>query len=807
MGSGLGRGGIDVRGGTLYAPDMTLRTALLLLPGGLLGAVPPPGWSQTHAAPFYPDTAKVLQKVVTDARQHGDIPGAVVWVERDGSPVHFASGDRATVPATEAMTEDTVFDVASLTKVLVTAPSVMQLVEAGKLSLSAPIKTYLPEFSGGEREAITLTHLLTHVSGLPPGIPKEPAWTGTKAAISRACSLPLDDAPGTIFRYSDVNFILLGEIVHRVSGETLDAYARKHLFRPLGMDSTTYLPPADWRPRIAPTERDESGRMLRGEVHDPTARRMGGVAGHAGLFTTAADLARFARMMLQEGQLEGNRVLQPETVRLMSRVQTPPTVLARRGLGWDLDSGFSRPRGIARDRSVPKGLFPLGSYGHTGFTGTSLWIDPFSKAFVILLSSRLHPDGKGDARDLYAALGRTAVKQLTNYDPASVQTTVSARLSKDEVPTVWNGIDVLRRTQFAPLKGLRIGLITNHTGQDAERNATIDLLANASGVNLRALFSPEHGIRGQFDQASIGDDKDPKTGLPIHSLYGERKSPTEAQMKDLDALVFDIQDIGCRFYTYISTMRNCLEAAGKAGKKFIILDRVNPLGGLSVEGPSQPKEETFVGCHPLPLRHGMTVGELAILMKSDRHLPTDLTVIKCEGWRRDLWFDATGLPWSNPSPNMRSLTAATLYPGIGLLEFSVSVGRGTDRPFEVVGAPFVDDLRLSHEMNALGLPGIRFLPVRFTPKASIFSGEPCRGVELLVTDRLALRPVDVGIALAATLQRLHPKQFKLKEMNTLLLDDQVLQGIQEGLPWKEIVAGWEKDLAAFRIRREKALLY
>lgn len=765
-----------------------------------------------------------IRSAIQRAIDQKQTPGAVFWIERAGTALHFALGHRALVPTREAMTEDTVFDAASLTKVVATATSIMILVEQNRIRLDAPVRAYLPEFRGEGRESVTVKQLLTHVSGLKPALPRDPAragqlqssppngrapyaWSGYDAAIRIACDLPLETPPDAAFRYSDVNFILLGEMVRRISGAPLDAFAAKHIFAPLKMSSTTFKPPGSWKSRIAPTEKDDDGTLLRGVVHDPAARRMGGVAGHAGMFTTAGDLARFARMILNAGDLNGVRILKPETVELMTRVQTPPTVSERRGLGWDIESSYSRPRGWSPDRTDDRDGFPVGSFGHTGFTGASLWIDAFSKTFVIFLSTRLHPDGRGDVRDLYSDLGSLAVRTVRDFDFKNVPGALSSRLGKGQVPAVLNGIDVLRMRNFAPLAGLRVGLVTNHTGHDGRRDATIDLLARAPNVKLAALFSPEHGIRGQFDQAKIADSKDAKTGLPVYSLYGERKAPSPEQLRSLDALVFDIQDIGCRFYTYISTMQFAMEAAAREGKKFIVLDRVNPIGGTVLEGPVQLDKESFVACHPIPLRHGMTVGELAMLMNQQRGIEADLTVVRCEGWTRDLWFDQTGLPWTIPSPNMRSLTAAALYPGVGLLESAVSVGRGTDKPFEYVGAPYIDELRFAHEMNRAGLAGVRFVPVRFTPSASVFKGKPCGGVEILITDRNKLKAVDVGIALACMLQKLHPQQFAAGGMDRLLVDAKALAAIKGGREWKEIVAMWKTHLDVFKRRRQVFLLY
>ena len=730
-----------------------------------------------------------IKKAIDKAIASHNAPGAVVWIERNDKAEHWAQGQRAIIPEKQAMTEDTIFDAASLTKVVATTPSVMLLIQQGKVLPEAPVKTYLPEFTGDGRDAITVRHLLTHTSGLQPDVSTKPEWTGYEEGIRRACACVPEPPPGHVFRYSDVNFLLLGEIVRKISGQPLNEFVKQHVFAPLKMVDTGYQPDASLMPRIAPTEVGPDGQPLRGVVHDPTARMMGGVAGHAGLFTTAADLARYARMMLT-----GAPLFTPATLKLMVEPQTPATIFERRSMGWDIDSKFSKPRGKA---------FPLGSFGHTGFTGTAIWIDPSTQSFFVLLTSRLHPRGNGDVRDLYEEVGALSAKAL---GVSAAPATIFPR-KEGEVPTVLNGIDVLKRQGFAPLKGLRLGLITNQTGIDNERHATIDLLAQAPQVKLKALFSPEHGIRGVLDQDKIDDSKDEKTGLPVYSLYGDRTAPSEEQLAKLDALVFDIQDMGCRFYTYVATMKNCLQAAAKAGKPFFVLDRVNPAGGVSVEGPTEvPKLET-VACHKIPLRHGMTAGELAQMFNEEAGFHAKLTVTKMQGWERRLWFDETGLPWLNPSPNMRNLNAATVYPGVGLLEFAISVGRGTDAPFELLGAPYVNDLKFAAEMNRLGLPGIRFVPQRFTPTTSVFEKKACGGVRLVITDRNVLRPVELGLALGHTLHRLYPKEFDMTKFNRLLLDDAAIAAIKEGKPWQEIARGWAEGAEAFKERRQAFLLY
>ncbi|CAG0979207.1 partial Putative D-alanyl-D-alanine carboxypeptidase, partial [Anaerolineae bacterium] len=331
------------------------------------------------------------------------------WIEHASLTYQRAYGQRAVEPAAEPMTVDTVFDVASLTKVVATTPAVLLLIERGQVQLDAPARRYLPEFDGEGRGAITVRHLLTHTSGLRVGI-SGADFQGYAGAMAVALRERPVGKPGAACHYCDVNFLLLGEIVSRVTQQPLDEFAAREIFQPLAMHDTAFRPPSALRSRIAPTQQTEEG-FLRGMVQDPTARRMGGVAGHAGVFTTAADLARFARMLLNGGELDGVRVLRPDTVRLMTSVQTPRPVKERRGLGWDIDSGYSRPRGLR---------FPLGSYGHTGWTGVLLWIDPFSRTFVILLTNRLHPVDRGNLTELYGIAGTLAACAVEDFDFAHV---------------------------------------------------------------------------------------------------------------------------------------------------------------------------------------------------------------------------------------------------------------------------------------------------------------------------------------------------------------------------------------------------
>jgi uncharacterized protein YbbC (DUF1343 family)/CubicO group peptidase (beta-lactamase class C family) len=766
--------------------------------------------SDPDKRPLDPDKLRKIDVAIDKAIDEQRLPGAVLWVEHGGDHYWKAYGNRSLVPTEEIMTRDTIFDAASLSKILATTPAVMLLIERGQIKLDERVHTYIPEFTGDGKERITVRQLLTHTSGLPEDVSTHPKWQGAQTAIHMASVMKLKAAPGEEFRYSDINFFLLGEIVARVSHMPLNVFCAKEIYHPLKMNDTGYLPEKGKIPRIAPTEMTE-GVMLRGTVHDPTARFMGGVAGHAGVFTTAPDMARYARMMLNLGELDGVRIFKPETVKLMTSVQTPPGLDDRRGFGWDIDSGFSRLRGEH---------FPLGSYGHTGFTGTAFWIDPFSKTFFIFLSNRVHPNGVGNVLKLYRTIGTLAAEAVTDFDfnlvPGALEPfprhkeapPAAAPKPAADLPRVLNGIDVLVNENFAPLKGLRLGLITNPTGKDWHRYPLVDLLRNAPGVQLKALFGPEHGFYGNYDEP-VSDAVDEHTGLPIYSLYGTNRAPTREQMEQLDALVFDIQDVGCRFYTYTSTLGLAMDAANKEGLKFFVLDRINPINGRMIDGPVLTAKTSFVGYHPVPVRSGMTEGELAGMYKAERHFDNlDLTVIPLQGWNRTLWYDETGQPWINPSPNMRSLTEAMLYPGVGLIEgCAISVGRGTGTPFEVIGAPYIEDVRLAAALNKEGLPGVRFIPIRFTPTDYIFKNQSCGGVNIVLTDRERCPVVDIALAAATILNRWYPDQFKVEEMAHLLLDGPTLQAIQDDKPIGEIRQLWTDKLAEFKARREKYLLY
>ncbi len=822
------------------------------------------------------NSAKLAQ---IDALVEADIaakklPGAVVLVGHKGKIVYRkAFGNRSLVPTVETMTVDTIFDVASLTKPIATATSIMILVEQGKLRLNDTIGMYIPDIDDPAAKRVTIQQLLTHTSGYRPDFDLGEKWTGREGMLVALKKEKLRAVPGTRFVYSDIGFEVLGEIVQRISNLPLNEFARNDIFQKVSLKNDTFFTPLLLRKiafdnyfaipggvsaafldgqykRIAPTENvrgqnnylgstfqgDQSvgDEVLKGAVHDPTSFRMNGVAGHAGLFSTADDLARYAQMMLNGGSLNGSRVLSEQTVARM----TAPYVVSEsgdtRGLGWDINTSFSSNRGD---------LFPLGSFGHTGFTGTSIWMDRVSQTFYVFLSNRVHPDGKGDVGPLRAKVATVVASAIEdtpreNYEEAEAEynAAVAAQLPRFKahveaaratgpqasslatspasgtlaVQSVLNGIDILERDKFKALEGLKIGLVTNHTGRNLAGKSTIDILHEAKNVNLVAIFAPEHGIRGELDTEKIDDTKDDKTGLPVYSLYKDgMRRPKPEQTATIDAFVYDIQDIGARFYTYTATLKNVMEEAAKAGKPVFVLDRPNPINGVSIEGPLADEDKlSFIAAHTTPVRYGLTIGELGQMMNAERKIGADLRIVKMEGWARNSWFDETGQIWVNPSPNMRSLTQATLYPGIGLLETTnLSVGRGTDTPFEVIGAPWLDGQKLAAYLNSRNIPGARFIPIRFKPNASVFKDEQLGGVNILITDRNALNSTRMGIEIAAALRKLYPNDWQVDRYGRLLVNAAILDAVKRGETPENIEKAVNPATTQFAARRASYLLY
>jgi uncharacterized protein YbbC (DUF1343 family) len=757
----------------------------MLAPAAPVGGVTPAG-PKAPLASSSPLPEGAIDAAVAQAIASQSLPGGVVVIGRhDRVLFRRAYGSREVLPDRVPTTLDTVFDLASLTKPIATATSIMVLYERGAIGLDDPLVKYVPECNREGMRAITIRHLLLHVSGLPSDIIKDDFAHGRAEAIRHICDTRLRGVPGATSMYSDLGFILLEEVIRRVTTHELPAFAQDTIFGPLGMRDTVFMPSDELRQRAAWTE-NVDGEWRVGVVHDPRAYLLGGVAGHAGLFSTADDLALYARAILGGGAVDGRRILEPATVAQMIAPYDVPGGV--RALGWSAQSPW---RG--------DGLSPR-AVGHFGFTGTALWIDPEKDLFILVLTNRVHPDGKGDSKPLVARLDTLAAEAIGPQ--------VGRVACPDTTAGVLAGIDVLRDEGFERLRGRRVGLITNASGRARDGTSTIDLLLNAPGVKLTALFSPEHGLDATRS-GSVADARDERTGLPVYSLYGAAFAPSANNLADIDTLVFDVQDVGTRFFTYAATMRQAMLAARQHDVRFVVLDRPDPIDGIDVAGPVLvPPSSSFVNYHSLPIRHGMTIGELATLLDADDHLGVDLSVVPMRGWRREAYGDQTGLPWVNPSPNLRNVDEAVLYPALGLLESTnLSVGRGTDAPFERLGAPWINGAALVAAVAAEGLTGVVFEPEDFTPDTDRYAGRLCHGVHVTVRDRTRFEPVRTGLAIARALRRLYRRQWEFAKLDRLLVHPETLSAIDAGLPLAAVVQTYQAELAAFMTKREKYLLY
>jgi uncharacterized protein YbbC (DUF1343 family) len=773
-------------------PDVTENVSIARARPPAASAAPALGSTTAVPSPLepLPLDIPVIDALVTQALEEHRMPGAVVIIGRK-SGVYFrrAYGRRAILPGPLPMTTTTIFDLASLTKPLVTASLIQWLVERRKLDLDDKVSTFLPAFAVHGKEPISVRQLLEHTGGLPIVNPLRDYRDGPERAYERLLDLRPEYPPGQHYLYGDLSYLVLGALVEHLSGERLDALAKRILFEPLGMRETGYLPPRSELARIAPTEvADERPiPLIHGEVHDPRAWLLGGVAGNAGVFSTADDVARFARMLLGGGELDGVRVLSRASVQELTRPEQVPGAV--RTPGWDVSSSYSKARGR---------LLSPRAFGHGGYTGTSLWIDPELDLFVGFLSNRVHPKPEKSVVALQGDIADAAVAAMSPFPPACAETRVS----------VENGIDVLRHRQFDSLRGLRVALVTHGAAVDASGRTTLDVLAAADEVKLVSIMTPEHGFDAR-GEGKIANSFDRARSLPIYSLYGATLEPTARMLNDVDVILVDLVDVGTRYYTYMSTLHQTLRAGAKFQIPVVVLDRPNPIGGVAVEGPLlDVGYENFVNYHRLPVRHGMTAGELAELINEERGINARLEVVPASGWQRNMLHGDTGLRWQNPSPNIRDLEAAFLYPAIGLVEATnVSVGRGTDRPFHVLGAPFVDGAALLKALDAAALPGVTFTQVDFVPDAAPHQGQRCHGVAATVSDPLAFQPVLTGLTIARTLWHQNPKEWQSHKLIRLVGNRAVVEALAANLPMAEIERLWQADLEAFRERRARHLLY
>jgi uncharacterized protein YbbC (DUF1343 family) len=732
--------------------------------------------AQLHTA-LHAERFEAVEQLVSAAIARGELPGCVIEIgTRAGTRFARAFGERT---RGEPMTIDTLFDLASLTKPL-TAAALLLLVDEGKLELDQPAARYLPELATTDKRRITLRQLLLHTSGLPRVGPLSQVEHGREAARASIAAMRSIAAPGARFEYGDLGYLLLGEIVAQVAGMPLEAFMRQRLFEPLGMRDTHYRTSREELGRVAPTElRDE--QVIRGVVDDPRAYRLGGVAGHAGVFSTASDVARFARMLLSGGELEARRVLTSATA---TKMLTPTRAgVASRALGWDVQSAYSQGRGSLLSRSA---------IGHGGYTGTSVWIDPERDLYVVVLSNRVHVGARGTLHPLASSIADVAVRAL------ATDTATSAR------PRV--GIDVLHAEAYARLRGRTVAVLTHAAARDQQGVSTLDRLIAAPSVQLRAILTPEHGLSGKLE-GKVGDQR--YRDLPVYSLYGKTRRPSAEMLRGVDTLVIDLVDVGTRFYTYMSSVAVLLEVASELGLSVLLLDRPNPLDGIHVEGPiSEPAFASFVNYQPLPLRHGMTAGELARFVVSARGLQTRLAVVRIEGWNRAHWSGELASTWHPPSPNLGSKLQALLYPAIGLVEgTNLSVGRGTAEAFAVVGAPFVNGERLAQALSEQPLPGVEVRARRFRPTVGPYAGKSLPGVAFRVRDVSTYSASRTGLTLIRVLQTLYPAAWDRSRLALMVAHRETLALLDQNVPIVEIEKSWERELSAFARERSAALLY
>lgn len=716
-----------------------------------------------------------LERAIQGSIDRGEISGAVVELGRsDGVLARRALGKLQDSPPTWYLPE-TRFDLASLTKPFTALTLMLVLREHGTLSIDDRVSSHLPEFSAHGKSDVTIRDLLLHRSGLPAANPLADLRGDPASQRLRILGVAPSAKRGD-FLYSDVNFMVLGLLIEKLTGKPLDQVMRDRLLVPLGLLHTAYRRPsaqlgdaalfAPTEPaRLIPTDPASPTVLLRGVVHDPRARMLDGVAGHAGLFSTAEDLGKLARALLTKQAPIDQRLLEA----MLAPVRFSKQV---RGLGWQLRSTDPRV------------------FGHYGFTGTSLWVDPSRDGYVVILTSRLYPHGKGSADPLRGAIHRQA------------HAAYAADLGAHDEPVV--GADVLRLDDFAPLKGRKVLLLTNESARLRDGRTTIELLRDAPNVELVALLSPEHGIDAR-QGGLVRDAVDHFTGLPVRSLYADSDLGVHAKrLAGADTIVFDLQDVGVRFYTYFSTLHSILRTATETRQRVVVLDRPNPLGGESAGPVVDEREPTFVHHMRLPLLHGFTAGEFARYVKQEEQLDVDLEVVELRHWQRDRAL-APNQAWAPPSPNLRTRNAVLLYPMLGPFETtSLSVGRGTDTPFEVIGAPYVDSAALIAKLGEL--PGLDVEATDFVPRSSTQRGKRCRGLRIRVVDTSRFDPLQSFIRLAEVLIGAHP-QVNAKRLDDLLANRDALEAILRGNAPQAITASWQADLSAFLERRKASLLY
>ncbi len=719
---------------------------------------------------------QALKQALEWAIKGAGAPGATACVGVAGGEMLIeAAGYRALTPSRESAEKDSLYDLASLTKVIATTTAVMLLIEEGRLSLEQRITEFIPL---SNLNAFTVRHLLTHTSGLPAWRAWHQEASGMLEYVEHIAEAAAGAVPDRSRTYSDMGFILLAKIVEQATRDSFDAFCRQRIFEPLGMKDTLFTPPEALRPRCAPTERCSwRNRMLRGEVHDENASAIGGVSGHAGLFSTARDLGVFCSALLE------GRLVKEETLAEMTRGGQVPCY-PWQGLGWWVDPWTSGANGYLPSRTA---------FGHTGWTGTSIWMDRDRKNYAILLSNTCHPTrekrNNGELRRrFYAAAADADYPNSTNAH---------------------TGLDKLLRNEFSDIAGKRLALLTNSAAVDQLGRSIMDVFNLCGAPKPSLLYSPEHGFFGQAEAgAHVASEKG---DIPIVSLYGDRKHPSAEELRQIDLFAVDLPDIGARYYTYMDTMKNCMAACAEHNVPMLILDRPNPVGGAILEGPVAREYGSPVCCAPLPIRHGMTLGELALYFKDVFFSKTKLsvTVLSAENWWRELQADVCALPWKAPSPNIPSAETALMYIGTCLFEgLNMNEGRGTDTPFLVCGAPWLDAEAVLADLSAQDAPGCDLKPVLYIPKSipgkaanPKHQDKLCRGIRFQIVDWQAARPFTTAAALIGAIHKRHDELAWAPFFDTLAGGPWLREQILSGQPAREIAAGLQAELAAFDAKR------
>lgn len=720
---------------------------------------------------------RALRNALDRAVRASGSPGAVALVGDISNTYFFeAAGSRQIVPRRKPATKDTLYDVASLTKVVATTPAVMLLRDQGIWSLDDDVTDHVPIDA---YKGITLRHLLTHTAGLIPYITFYDDVGSVDEALRRYAEDGIIAKPGEERAYSDAGYMLLARAVEHASGASFDEFCRKRIFDPLKMKRTGFNPANAWRDNCAATEHSEwrSG-MIVGEVHDENAYAVGGVAGHAGLFTTAEDLAIFCRAVLSGGLFD------PAVLEEMTRIGQV-AVYPWQGLGWELDPWDTEKKGSLPARTV---------FGHSGWTGVSMWLDRETQFFVVLLGNTCHPTRKTRDNHTLRGIFHAAVAQRWYPNQANTH----------------SGLDRLVNEQFKRLEDRNVAVLTNSAAKDQLGRPILDLLRQARGVALRYIYSPEHGFARTAEAGEAVQSRNEE--IPVISLYGDRAAPSPEELRDVDLLVVDLQDVGARYYTYMATMKAALAACAANGVEVLVLDRPNPLGGKVLEGPIARNTDSLVSSAPIPVRHGMTMGELAIFYRrwALKESELQLSVSGLDNWSPARFHWECALPWVPPSPNMPSAKTALLYVGTCLFEgTNLNEGRGTDEPFHVFGAPWFDAAGVITRVPARETIGCELEPATYTPRAipgkatsPKFLNEPCGGIRIHIRDPRTVRPFRLVLGLLSAIHDRHAGDFAFKPyFDTLAGSDVLRRQVQAGKTVDAIVGEYADELETFdRIR-------